>query len=96
MTVFYVDPAEVARCSTMVRASAETLRAEVQAMMVNIDALQASWSGAASAQFASVASNWRATQALVEQALDDISVQLAAAASTYSDAEAQTTAMFAR
>ncbi|MDO5034594.1 MAG: WXG100 family type VII secretion target [Actinomycetaceae bacterium] len=95
MTVFYVDPAEVARASAMVRASADALRSEVAAMMAHLDALQASWSGTASAQFAEVAANWRSTQVLVEQSLDEIGLQLATAASAYSDAESQTTALFA-
>lgn len=96
MSVFHVDPAEVARCSAMVRASAETLRAEVQAMMAHITALEASWSGVASNQFNAVAVQWRATQAHVEQSLDDIGAQLAIAATTYADAEAQSSALFSR
>lgn len=95
MSVFHVDPAEVARCSTLVRSSAETLRAEVQAMMSHITALEASWSGVASSQFSAVATQWRATQAQVEQSLDEIGTQMAIAASTYQDAEAQTSALFA-
>lgn len=95
MSVFHVDPAEVARCSALVRGSADSLRTEVQAMMSHLDALQASWSGVASNQFASVAAGWRATQAQVEQSLDEIGAQMAIAASTYEDAEAQTSALFA-
>ena len=96
MSVFAVDPAEVARCSTLVRASAETLRAEVQAMMAHISALEASWSGVASNQFSAVAAQWRATQVTVEQSLDEIGAQLSVAATTYADAEAQSSALFAR
>ncbi|MDO5049300.1 MAG: WXG100 family type VII secretion target [Actinomycetaceae bacterium] len=96
MSVFHVDPAEVARCSAMVRSSAETLRAEVQAMMGHITALEASWSGVASNQFNAVAAQWRATQVQVEQSLDEIGAQLAVAANTYADAEAQSSALFAR
>ena len=96
MTVFHVDPAQVAQASAMVRASAETIRAQVQAMMGHLDALQGSWSGAASVQFEAAAQSWRSTQVIVEQSLDEIGVQLAAAASTYSDAEAGAAALFAR
>ncbi|EPD31613.1 WXG100 family type VII secretion target [Gleimia europaea] len=95
MTVFHVDPTQVAQASAMVRASADSIRAQVQAMMGHLDALQGSWSGAASAQFSAAAANWRSTQVIVEQSLDEIGIQLAAAASTYSDAEAGAAALFA-
>ncbi|MDO5728839.1 MAG: WXG100 family type VII secretion target [Actinomycetaceae bacterium] len=95
MSLFHVDTAEVARCSGLISASANALRAEVNTMMAHITALEASWSGTASNQFTATAEQWRATQALVEQSLDDISSQLALAATTYADAEAQTSALFA-
>lgn len=94
MSLFHVDTAEVARCAALIRTSGETLRAEVNAMMAHIDALEASWSGTASNQFTATATQWRATQSVVEQSLDDISQQLALAATTYADAEAQTSSLF--
>lgn len=95
MSMFHVDSHEVARCSQVVRASAETIRAEVNAMMGHLTALEASWSGVAASQFSEVAASWRVTQQQVETALDTISAQLAAAASTYEDAESQATSLFA-
>ena len=94
MSVFHVDSDEVARCSALVRASAQNLRAEVDAMMSNLNALEASWSGMASNQFTATATQWRGMQVQLEQALDDISVALQNAATTYRDAETQATAMF--
>ncbi|MDO5721837.1 MAG: WXG100 family type VII secretion target [Actinomycetaceae bacterium] len=94
MSVFHVDATEVARCSGLVRASAQNLRAEVATMMASLDALEASWSGAASNQFTATAANWRTMQVQLENALDDIGLALSQAATTYSDAEAQATAMF--
>lgn len=94
MSVFHVDSDEVARCSALVRTSAQNLRAEVNTMMASLNALEASWSGMASSQFTATAAQWRATQVQLEQALDDISVALGTAATTYSHAESQATAMF--
>lgn len=94
MSLFHVDTAEVARCASLISASANALRTEVNAMMAHITALEASWSGTASNQFTATAEQWRATQAVVEQSLDNISAQLAIAANTYADAEAQTSSLF--
>lgn len=94
MSVFHVDSDEVARCSALVRASANNLRSEVNTMMASLNALEASWSGMASAQFTATVSQWRGMQVQLEQTLDDISLALANAATTYSDAESQASAMF--
>lgn len=95
MAVFHVDSAEVARCAGLVRTSAQTLRAEVAAMMGHLTTLEGSWSGVASTQFSAAAATWRATQVQVEQALDEIGAQLALAATTYDEAETQASALFA-
>ncbi|MDT3768045.1 WXG100 family type VII secretion target [Gleimia hominis] len=95
MAVFQVDSEEVARCSALVRSSVESVRSQVHALMGNLQALEASWQGAASNQFSSVVANWRATQAQVEASLDQIGSQMSVAAATYSDAEAQSLSLFA-
>ena len=94
MSMFVVDPEQVAASAARVTATGERIRAEVGIMMADLLALQGSWGGVASANFADCAAQWRATQAQVETALDAIGVQLATAAGVYADAEAQSAALF--
>ncbi|WP_371151496.1 WXG100 family type VII secretion target [Buchananella felis] len=91
---FQVDSAEVAAAAARTRASMGSISAEVSAMMSHLTALQSSWTGSASAAFAAVAEEWRATQAVVESNLEMIGLQLDAAANTYSAAESQAAGMF--
>lgn len=96
MPVYHVDSEQVAASAALVAASAESIRGEVAQMMANLLALQDSWGGVAQSSFAECAATWRATQAQVEAALEDIAARLGSAATVYSDAEAASTALFAQ
>ncbi|MDO4791754.1 MAG: WXG100 family type VII secretion target [Buchananella hordeovulneris] len=91
---FQVDSAEVGAAAARTRASVATISAEVAAMMNHLDALQASWSGAAAAAFAGICAEWRSTQAIVESNLEVISQQLDSVANTYATAESQALGVF--
>ncbi|HLS50241.1 MAG TPA: WXG100 family type VII secretion target [Actinomycetaceae bacterium] len=94
MSRFEVDSAEVAQAAAMARTSAGAIRGEVTAMMGHLTHLQSSWSGQASAGFIRVADQWRGTQQLVDEALEQIGAALDAAAVTYEEAEAQAQRLF--
>lgn len=94
MSRYEVDSSEVANAASLARASAGTIHSEVGAMMAHLLSLQSSWSGEASAGFVRVAEQWRTTQQLVEDSLEQISAALDAAALTYAEAESQAHRLF--
>lgn len=94
MATYAVNSDQIAASSAHVVATGERIRGEVATMMAELAALQDTWGGVASAGFVECATQWRATQAQVEAALDTIGAQLAHAATVYADAEARSTAIF--
>lgn len=94
MPVFSVDTQAVAATAVRTRARIATIQSEVDAMNGDIGALQASWSGGASASMAACAADWHVTQLQVQASLDAISQALDASALTYDDAESVNAARF--
>lgn len=94
MTAFAVDAAEISTASARACATAATIRTEVDSLMTQLLALQDSWTGGAQVNFQETITQWEAIQTQTHDSLDTISTQLEFAASTYSDAEAHTTALF--
>ncbi len=94
MATYAVNSDEVAASAARTAAAGERIRTEVAAMMTDLQNLQATWGGVASASFADCAAQWRITQAQVEASLDTIAAQLNSAASVYSEAEAQSASLF--
>lgn len=94
MATYAVNSDQISASSAHVVATGERIRAEVATMMTELAGLQDTWGGVASAGFADCATQWRATQAQVESALDTIGAQLAQAAGIYAEAEARSTAIF--
>jgi len=94
MATYAVNSDEVAASATRAAAAGERIRTEVAAMMTDLQSLQDTWGGVASATFADCAAQWRTTQAQVEASLDAIAAQLGAAAGVYADAEAQSASLF--
>lgn len=92
---YQVDSDAVAVAAGQTRACAESISSQVAAMMGHLTGLQESWVGSASSAFASLAAQWRATQATIEDNLRQIGLQLDAASHTYSQAEQTSTALFA-
>ena len=96
MSRFEVDSAQVSTASTAVRGSVGTISAEVDRMMRNLLDLQGSWKGQAASQCQVVVEDWRGPQERVKASLEQISTALAAAATTYADAEQANARMFTR
>ena len=95
MTAYAVDAEQVSAASTQACATASTIRTEVDTLMSQLLALQDSWTGGAQANFQATITQWQGIQAQTHDALDSISTQLQAAATTYADAEAHSSALFA-
>jgi early secretory antigenic target protein ESAT-6 len=92
---YEVDSERVAQASTAVNGSVGVIRTEVGALMRHLQDLQASWHGSAATSFAGVMTQWQSAQTQVEAALDSVTVALQSASSTYAEAEAQATRLFA-
>lgn len=95
MTAYAVDAEQVSAASAQACATASTIRTEVDTLMFQLLALQDSWTGGAQANFQATITQWQGIQAQTHDALDSISTQLQAAATTYADAEAHSSALFA-
>lgn len=94
MSRYEVDSAQVAQAGAAVQSSTAAVRAEIATMQRHLTELQNSWRGTAATGFAAVMVDWAATQARVEQSLDQITAALQAAARTYADAEQQAARLF--
>lgn len=84
---YEVDSAEVAQAAGRMRTTIATLETEVGSMMGQLTALQGSWTGAASSAFATLAQEWKATQAQVETNLTNITEALDRVATEYESVE---------
>ncbi|MGU3645232.1 WXG100 family type VII secretion target [Microbacterium sp. C23T] len=94
MAVFTVDSDSILTSTATVRGTIDRLQAESNAMLAQLTQLQSSWTGSASAAFAGVVEQWRATQRQVEESLTSINAALAAAGRQYADTELSTTSLF--
>ena len=96
MAGFFVDSDILAAKSAEVRGTIDRLQAEVNTMQAGLVSLGESWHGQASANFQLLITDWRATQARVEESLASINQALAYASAQYADTEAANTALFMR
>jgi len=96
MAGFFVDSDILAARSAEVRGTIERLQADVNAMQASLVSLGESWQGQAAANFQLLITDWRATQARVEESLASINQGLAYASAQYADTEAANTALFLR
>lgn len=95
MPTYQVNASEVAAGAAAASVTASQIRSSVAAMMAQLQALQGTWAGAASASFQNVIANWQATQIQVEDSLESVSAALSQASATYSDAESAASSLFA-
>jgi len=93
---FVVDSEILAAKSTEVRATIDRLQADINSMQAGLLSLGESWQGQASANFQLLITDWRTTQARVEESLASINQALAYASVQYADTEAANTALFRR
>lgn len=94
MTVVQIDIEDLFAKSAAVEGSIGRLQAEVNAMEANLRQLQDTWRGQASTNFQTVLTEWRGTQARVEEALSGIRRAMDQAGAQYSEAEQANAAMF--
>ncbi|NEG54326.1 WXG100 family type VII secretion target [Bifidobacterium platyrrhinorum] len=95
MAQYQVDSEQIRSSSAAVQASVGQIRQAVAGMYANLDALQGVWRGAAASRFASLATQWRASQQQMETALEAMQQALTQASTLYSDAESSAARLFA-
>ena len=94
MALVQIDTEDLMVKSQAVEASIGRLQSEVNAMEGNLRQLQDTWRGQASANFQTVLTEWRGTQARVEESLAGIRRAMDQAGAQYSEAEQANAAMF--
>jgi len=94
MTQFQVDSEAVLATTAAVRGSMARIQGEVGSLLTQLVNLQGSWTGQASLAFQTVVSDWRATQARVEENLGTINHALTLAAHQYVEIETSNARLF--
>ena len=94
MPLFAVDSEALSAKSAEVQGTIERLRADVNGMQAGLASLSEIWRGSASANFQSLVTDWRTTQARVEESLVSINQALAFASAQYAETEAANTSLF--
>lgn len=94
MTYFHVNTDSLAAKSADVQNTIARLQTEVNAMQLGLRSLESEWQGQASRNFQQLVTDWRATQAKVEESLASINQALAAANEQYTQAELSNARMF--
>ena len=90
MALVQIDTEDLMAKSQSVEASIGRLQTEVNAMEANLRQLQDTWRGQAADNFQTVLTEWRATQARVEESL----ASMGHAAQQYLEAETANASMF--
>lgn len=94
MSNFATNTEEMRTKSANIQSTAERIRADINTMQANLQELEGTWHGVASANFQGVVTQWRATQTQVEESLNSISRALTMGAQHYDDAEQANASMF--
>lgn len=94
MAVFQIDTSELMTKSQAVEGTLSRIQSDVNTMESQLRQLQDSWRGSASVAFQDVLTQWRGTQAQVEQALASVRQAMAAASQQYEETETANTRMF--
>ncbi len=94
MSRYEVDAAQLSSTAVAVQSSASTVEDAVAGMHRTLVALQGTWQGTASAQFAGLVTQWHTAAAQLDRALRQLVGAVQSAAITYDDAESQATRLF--
>lgn len=94
MAIFNVDTDTLAAKSSEVQGTIARLQAEVNTMQAGLRQLEQMWTGQAANNFQQLVTQWRATQAQVEESLSGINQALGVATQQYVDAELSNARMF--
>ena len=95
MSVISVDTELLQLKASNVKTTADRISADVQAMKMGLEELQATWRGSAASNFHALVLEWALTQGKVEASLASINVALASAATSYAEVEQGNTQRFA-
>lgn len=96
MSQFSVDSDQIIATSHAVQAGIERLRAEAHSLTAQVNDLQGSWAGQASAAFQSAAAEWGAMNLQVESVLTALNHSLGTAGAHYAEAEQMNAQLFVR
>lgn len=96
MAILQIDTADLMAKSQSVESTLTRIQTDVNSMEAQLRQLQESWKGSASTAFQEVLTQWRGTQAQVEQSLASVRQAMAAASTQYEDTESANTRMFGR
>jgi WXG100 family type VII secretion target len=94
MAYFNVDTDSLAARSVQVQGTIGRLQAEVNTMQAGLRELEGLWTGQAAANFQELITQWRGTQAQVEDSLAGINEALVIATQQYAEAELSNARMF--
>lgn len=95
MSRYVVDSDAIESARMAAHATVGRIQTDVAALLGQLQALQDTWSGGASAAFQGVVTNWRGTQLSVEESLRQITLALQQAGQQYADVESANTRLFA-
>lgn len=95
MSRYVVDSDAIDSARAAAHATVGRIQADVAALLGQLQALEASWTGGASAAFQGVVVTWRGTQLTVEESLRQITIALQQAGQQYADVESANTRLFA-
>ncbi|MDO5493883.1 MAG: WXG100 family type VII secretion target [Nesterenkonia sp.] len=96
MAILQIDTSDLMAKSQTVEGTLGRIQTDVNSMEGQLRQLQDSWKGSAAVAFQDVLTQWRATQAQVEQSLASVRQAMAAASSQYEETESANTRMFGR
>ncbi len=94
MAKFTVDSDQLQSAVGAVRSEIDAVQTHSNQLTTQLNNLEVSWQGQASAAFQSVVEQWRATQKQVEDAINNINTALSSAANYYGTTEQDVIRMF--
>jgi len=95
MSRYVVDSDAIDAARAAAHATVGRIQTDVAGLHGQLQALQESWSGGASAAFQTATGDWRSTQQHVEEGLRQITLALQTAGRQYADVEMANTRLFA-
>lgn len=96
MAILQIDTADLLAKSQTVESTLARIQTDVSSMEAQLRQLQESWKGSASTAFQEVLTQWRGTQAQVEQSLASVRQAMAMASQQYEDTEQANAQIFGR
>lgn len=94
MAKFTVDSDQLQSAVGAVRGEIDAVQSHSNQLTTQLNNLEASWQGQASAAFQGVVEQWRATQKQVEATIESINSALSSAANYYGSTEQDVVRMF--